>query len=228
MSDRARRDHARQGDPPGSWRGDGDRYLSPEQNVEADRLIAELRRPEEAVTKALLHILQENTYGGRLEGLDRRLKGVARLKEKIADALESEVGSSVADAVRSISDAVRYTFSFHRDQYVLGSGDVRGRLESAGYVMIYSQNHWRDDPEYKGINTRWKTPDGGRFELQFHTFESFHAKEQLTHRSYDRRRSPRTSRSEQRALIAYQQSVCAVVPEPTGVSEIPDKRMPPQ
>ena len=44
--------------------------------------------------------------------------------------------------------------------------------------MIYSKNHWRDDPEYKGINTRWITPEGQRFEVQFHTAESFHAKQQ--------------------------------------------------
>ena len=58
-------------------------------------------------------------------------------------------------------------------------------LSLAGYQMTYSKNHWLDDPQYKGINSRWETPDGGRFELQFHTQESFYAKEVLTHRSYD-------------------------------------------
>ncbi|MGH3394175.1 MAG: hypothetical protein ACRDPO_05735, partial [Streptosporangiaceae bacterium] len=33
-------DEARPGDPPGSWRGDGERFLRPERNAEADRQIA--------------------------------------------------------------------------------------------------------------------------------------------------------------------------------------------
>ena len=44
--------------------------------------------------------------------------------------------------------------------------------------MIYTKNHWRDDLEYKGINTRGVTPEGQRYEVQFHTAESFHAKKQ--------------------------------------------------
>ena len=58
--------------------------------------------------------------------------------------------------------------------------------------MIYSKNHWRDDPEYKGINTRWVTPEGQRYEVQFHTAESFHAKQQVTHEAYERLRNPLT------------------------------------
>jgi hypothetical protein len=48
--------------------------------------------------------------------------------------------------------------------------------------MYQSTNYW-GDPEYKGINTRWITRQGQRFEVQFHTPESFHAKQQVTHES---------------------------------------------
>ena len=48
------------------------------------------------------------------------------------------------------------------------------RLESVGYQMIFRANRWVDDPEYRGMNSRWLTPDGDRFELQFHTPESFY------------------------------------------------------
>ena len=46
--------------------------------------------------------------------------------------------------------------------------------------MYYSKNYWTH-PEYKGVNTRWATPDGQRFEVQFHTPDSFHAKHHVTH-----------------------------------------------
>jgi hypothetical protein len=210
-------DRARPGDPPGSWRGEGDRFLSPEENAESDRLIALLREPEEMITKTLVQVQQDNLHGGRLEGIDHRLKGADRLKEKIADGLESEFSSSVADAAFEISDAVRYTFSFQRDDYVIGCEDVCDQLRDAGYRMTYSKNHWLADPQYKGINTRWETMTGARFELQLHTFESFHAKDELTHRSYGRLRSPDTSWDELPELEDYQRAVSRVIPEPRGI-----------
>ncbi len=171
---------ARKDDPPGSWRGRGDQYLSPEQNAEADQLIADLRGPEKEVTTLLKQIEQDNPHGGVLAGLEHRFKGTNRLKEKIVEKAEGDLGIGLADVTRKINDAVRYTFRFSDQDYVTGCLDVRQRLESAGCQMFYGKNHWADDPEYKGINTRWTTPTGGRFELQFHTSESFYAKENLT------------------------------------------------
>lgn len=211
-------------DPPGSWRGDGGRFLSPEENAEANRLIAGLREPEEAVTGLLQGIEQESKFGGHLVGLDYRLKGDERLKEKIVDAMENEVGASIADATGEIHDAVRYTFCFDKETYADGYRDVHERLVSAGYQMPYRLNHWLENPQYKGINSRWQSPDGGRFELQFHTKESFYAKEHLTHRSYERLRSPETSWEESPDLEAYQVAVSAAIPKPAGVAEIPSIR----
>lgn len=213
-------------DPPGSWRGDGNRYLNPEQNAEVGRIIELLRRPEKAVSELLQKIQQDNPHGGFLAGLDHRLKDDQRLKEKIADKMVVKIDGSAADAARTINDALRYTFCFSTDQYVRGYGDVHQRLESAGYRMTYRKNHWLDDhPQYKGINSRWDTPDGGRFELQFHTPESFFAKEHLTRPSYRRLRSPETSRPEQRELMAFQAQVSAAVPAPTDISRIPDHQV---
>jgi hypothetical protein len=167
-----RADHARPYDPPGSWRGDGDRYLAPDQNAAADRFIADLRASEPAITADLRQIEHDNPSGGLLAGLEHRLKGDQRLKGKIADAAKNELGSNAADSVQ-ISDAVRYTFCFDRASYVQGHGYVSQRLEALGYQLVYSKNRWLGDPQYKGVNTRWQNPDGARFEVQFHTEESF-------------------------------------------------------
>ena len=216
-------DQAMRGDPPGSWRGDGGRYLTPDQNAAADRRIAELRAPEPAITADLCHIEHRNPSGGYLVGLEHRLKGDQRLKEKIADAAKNELGSSTSEVV-PISDAVRYTFCFDRASYLEGYGYVGQRLEALGYQMVYSKNRWLGDPQYKGVNTRWENPDGARFEVQFHTPESFHAKEQLTHRSYQRLRSPGPDRLERQHLVDYQQAICSALPEPADISAIKDYR----
>ncbi len=220
----AKADRSRPDDPPGSWRGDGSRCLSPEDNAEANKIISLLRAPEEATTEQLRQIQDDNPHGGYLAGLEHRIKGEDRLKEKIVDELESVIGTSVADAASRISDAVRYTFCFGSEEYVSGHDDVQRRLESAGYRMTYSKNHWLDDPEYKGINTRWQTPEGARFELQFHIPESFDAKEHLTHKSYDRLRSTETSWEELPELELYQRTVSAAIPQPDRVAMVPDQK----
>jgi hypothetical protein len=56
-------DEARPGDPPGSWRGDGERFLSPERNTEADGQIAAMQSREKGITETLKRIELGNTCG---------------------------------------------------------------------------------------------------------------------------------------------------------------------
>ena len=119
---------------------------------------------------------------------------------------------------------VRYTFCFESTTYVEGYRDIKERLEAQGHQMVYSKNYWPDDPEYKGVNTRWLSAAGELFELQFHSPESFHAKQQVTHGSYERIRNPLTGRSERHELEALQRSVCAWIPVPEKAAGIPDYR----
>ena len=126
-------------------------------------------RSEKKLTEHMGEAERDNACGGWLEGLGHRLKGEERLKEKIAEKIEHEPDKSPSEVVRQITDAIRYTFCFEPANYSDGYWDVKQRLEAREYRMVYSKNHWCDDPEYKGINTRWVTPEGQRFEVQFHT-----------------------------------------------------------
>jgi hypothetical protein len=196
--------------------------LSADHNGEANQEIAAMRAHEKGITETLKQIEQDNTSGGVLAGLEHCLKGDHRIKEKIYDGLSKEAGATVADAANEVWDAVRYTFELDADRFVRGHEDVMLRLRSAGYLLVRRENNWLRNSEYKGVNTRWLTPDGGRFELQFHTPESLDAKENRTHRSYNQLRTPGLDPAEIRDLHAYQCYVSAAVPWPTDVETIRD------
>ena len=92
------REHPRLGDPPGSWRGPGDRTLSCDQNAQAGQVIELLQECEPTVTDVLRRLESESPSGARLVGLEHRLKGPDRLKEKLVDTLRAEDMSDVIEA----------------------------------------------------------------------------------------------------------------------------------
>jgi hypothetical protein len=212
----------RSADPPGSYRSDGNLYLNPERHAETVSAIGRVRETEPAISADAQTIAKENTCGGWLAGFKFRLKGDDRLKEKVAEGLATSSPDATSEQVlRLIPDAIRYTFCLRPESYARGFYDIKVRLESFGYEMYYSRNSWAK-PEYKGINTRWTTQEGQRFEVQFHTPESFHAKQEATHRCYERIRNPLTSKRELRELHSFQREVSATIQVPDGATDIPD------
>jgi len=211
-------------DPAGSWRGDGGQYLDAEQHAQAKEVIAMVKAREGKLTENLSEVDRDPSCAGRLVGLEHRLKGEDRLKEKIADLLETSAPDATTDEIlRAVPDAIRYTFCIDLDNYTEAYWDIQERFLARGFEMIYGQNHW-DDTQYKGINTRWVTPDGQRFEVQFHTPESFHAKEHVTHWAYERLRNPLTQDKERQELMEFQQEVGSWIPSPPAAAEIPNYR----
>jgi len=211
----------RSADPAGSYRSDGNRYLNPERHAQTTEAIHEVRRVEPTISADIRTTERENTYGCWLDGIKNRLKGEDRLKEKVAERLEGVPDKKPVEIVREVPDAIRYTFCARSESYARGYYDLKERLESRGYEMYESRNSW-DGTEYKGINTRWVTQAGQRFEVQFHTSESYHAKEYVTHRAYERIRNPLTRDEERPELKAFQQEVCAHIQVPNGALDIPD------
>ena len=182
-----------------------------------------VREAEPGISADAQAIERENDRGGWLQGFEFRLKDEDSLKEKVTKKLEAEPRMTAVEALHEVSDAIRYTYCFQLDAYVKGYYDINERLESRGHEMWFSKNWWTHR-EYKGINTRWISPDGQRFEVQFHTQESFHAKHHVTHAAYERIRDPTTSRRELRELHEFQKEVCSRIRVPDGAGAIPDFR----
>ncbi len=178
---------------------------------------------EPRVSADVLATGRENDAGGWLEGFDFRLKGEDRLKEKAAEKMGAEPGMSAAEVLDEVADAIRFTYCFEPESYAKGYYGIREGLENREHEMYYSKNWWTNS-EYKGINTRWITQDGQRFEVQFHTPDSYHAKHHVTHIAYERIRDLRTSRYELGELHAFQSEVCSRIRAPNGAADIPDYR----
>jgi hypothetical protein len=197
----------------------------PETQPESDvrDAIDRVREREADITADIQKIATDSPSGLWLEGLDFRLKGEARLREKVAEQVKAEPDRTPDDMVRSMPDAVRYTFCGEDHSYAAGFGEVKQRLQAEGYHMSECRNFW-SNTEYKGINTRWETSDGQRFEVQFHTPESFHAKQELTHWAYERLRLPRSivGRAERQELLAFEREVSSRINVPGGALDIPD------
>jgi len=210
-------------DAPASHHRDGEYRQRTGRQAETAEAIGRVREAEPGLSADAQAIEQENkdTCGGWLEGFEHRLKGEDRLKEKIAERLEGEPDKSSTEILRKIPDAIRYTFCFQPENYTRGYYDIKDQFENRGHEMYYSKNWWTN-PEYKGINTRWTTPEGQRFEVQFHTPDSFHAKEYVTHLAYERIRDSTTSRAELRELHAFQREVSSWIQTPDAAADIPD------
>jgi hypothetical protein len=204
-------------DEPGSWRSDSGAYLKTEQNKAVDRSLHQIRDSEPSISSDMRDI-EAATPAARLTGFEFRVKDGDRLKEKVADRLNFQGDRSIKTILNGIPDAIRYTFEINGDAYSETYRETCESLETRGHESISVRNSWGDE-EYRGINTRWRDSSGQRFEVQFHTPESFEAK-QLTHKAYERIRISPEAGPENLELHAFQKMVSAAVPTPPGATEI--------
>jgi len=207
-------------DPPGSWRGDRDKYLDQSGNRRVEAACDRIAKQErEKITPAMRRV--ENQDPDRhLVGFGNRLKGRDRIKEKVCRRIK-DLGRSPEQAVSRVPDTIRYTFQYKENDYAHGVTADVNRLREQGFRLSRLSNAWSGE-QYKGINSRWVEPDSGqRFEVQFHTRVSFEAK-QLTHGAYERLRTRQPDKFEQMVLEAFQKKVAGDVPVPRGATDMPD------
>src|ERR1022692_213304 len=208
-------------DEPGSWRSDDGRYLDYEENLVTEHAADRVSKAEPEVTRTMKGVETE-VPGARLVGLQYCLKGEERYKEKVATEVRLKPERSIAEILARVPDAIRYTFECGEDHYMDSYQDICGKLEEWGHELLVRRNSW-DDPDYKGVNTRWLTTDGQTFEVQIHTADSFQAK-QLTHVAYERLRTGVATGAERPELESFQQAVTSSIPVPRGVEAITDYR----
>ncbi|HUL27462.1 MAG TPA: hypothetical protein VLW44_17020, partial [Streptosporangiaceae bacterium] len=176
---------------------------------------------EQGLTPAMRHIESQLEHGQLADETEKyALKDPERFREKLADRIERFPKADPNDLAAEIHDGVRYTFIFEFEHYTQSVELAQNHLAEAGYDQIETKPGWHGE-EYKGVNSQWRDPTSGiRFEVQFHTRESWTAK-QTTHEAYETIRSNSAPLEEVERLRAYQSEVSATVRIPPGALDIP-------
>ncbi len=170
---------------------------------------------EPEITEMVTGLANQQDMG--TEGIEYRLKGWDSFIRKVKT--ETKV-----DPNYEVKDLIRYTLTAPADQLTQRTLDTMAQLEKAGYKTTIVKNTW-DNPEsaYKGINTTVESPDGVKFELQYHTPESYAMKDQ-THKLYEEFRlieDPESPRALE--LQREQMAMTASLHRPDGVEQIVPK-----
>jgi hypothetical protein len=196
------------------------RQIDSDVSREVDRGCDRIRDIEQRVITPAMQEIAAQDPSRELVGLDHRLKGPDRLKEKVADYLIADSEASPSEALSRVPDGIRFTFCYSDDRYASGVLTDIDRLESRGFNLVKPLKNVWDSDLYKGINSQWRDPESGqRFEVQFHTWRSYEAK-QVTHVAYERLRSSATSGAERELLKDLQREVCAAIPIPAHAGRI--------
>ena len=213
----------------GGWKWKG-LELSPEANRVADEGLA-VRQAAEGrdaagnygdggLTPGMRRVEAELEHGTLVPDTEKfALKSPDRFKEKLAKMIERYPGQPCGELVSAIHDGIRYTFLFATGDYTAGVADATQALSDRGYDLRIRKPSW-DDGDYRGVNSRWCDTDSGvLFEVQFHTPESWEAK-QRTHDIYEKLCDTRTPPKEREQLEEQQRMIVTGIPVPPGVEAI--------
>lgn len=202
----------------------------------ADKIYRYWEENEPAITEKVVGAVKG--VGGSMFGLDNRRKFDKSLAKKAAaDALDKnqKFNGNIELAAAGIKDGARYTAVFDNDSLADGYKKVKDALEEMGIREYRCKNFWkqyRDQDgsdgknigEQKSIQCVFETPDGQRFELQFHTPESMAAKE-VNHPTYKQKKEPPEEHREYNAKRSwFMRDTSSVVPDPKGVFDIEEHK----
>ena len=173
-------------------------------------------RKEPHITEDLKRIVTDT--GGKLEGLEFRRKTPESYLRKIRTDVRA--GKSEVTALNTTYDIVRYTNIAEADNFAANYRKTVEALKEKGYNILRVKNTLADpNAFYRGVNTVVESADKTRFELQFHTPDSFHVKQE-NHALYEKQRLPSTSTEDQKRLILEMQKKTQEIETPKGVEAI--------
>ena len=180
-----------------------------------DELMEKAAEAELWITPTLQFLTQRR--GGRLEGLEYRLKTRESLTRKVS-TLAAENPDLPLEQI-PIDDAVRYTVVIedeppgHHDDSI---HEILEIMDGIGHDVTWVKNYWPRGDDYSGVNTVLTAPNGTVWELQFHTPASLQTKDE-THVYYEEYRLLATPIERKRELFQVMADLWETVPIPVGI-----------
>lgn len=124
-----------------------------------------------------------DTVGMDTAGLEYRIKS----KDSYLRKIRSKYSPDGNDY--EVKDILRYTYTSKPEDMTGKTLKAMDLHKDVGYKTIEVKNYWLNDLDpYQGINTTITTPGGQKFELQYHTPESFELKNGKMHEIYEKQR----------------------------------------
>ena len=143
-----------------------------------------------------------DSLGLELYGLSHRVKSPRSYCNKIRERCELVEKKSKLD---NISDILRFTQVVpDLDNYGKTVNKSLDEFRKLGYNIIQVKNFWGDNMPYKGINCKIESPEGIRFEMQYHTPDFLLVKDAM-HTWYEIRRTGTRKGSEKWNYVVRQE-----------------------
>ena len=186
----------------------------------AKKLLAQAEENEPTITADLQNIA--TAVSAEFVGLRNKFKTEESLTRKLVDKSFGD-SQKLWQAAKTINDVLRYTFVLPFEIYAKGFHRTIKELRRTGYRIPEYKiwNAWHNvgsdkDRGYRGINITAISSKRQKFELQFHTEESFQLKTE-THFLYEESRDKKTSRERIVEIIEILKNSATNIKKPNGV-----------
>lgn len=192
----------------------------------AEKLLTQARENELTITADLQKIASE--VDAKIISLENRFKTEESLVRKLSllanrDKSNQSVQHKLEKFARRNNDTLRYTFILSNDKYAEDFSNTIETLKQNGFLIPQNRiwNAWENaetakDTGYRGINITVISSQKQRFELQFHTAESFRLKTE-THHLYEELRNLKTSDERRAEIIKEILKSAKQVERPEGI-----------
>ncbi len=151
-----------------------------------------------------------------IKGLENRIKSKDSYLRKVRSNYKDD-GNEY-----EINDILRYTLVSEAENHVKKVKQAIDMNTNQEYNTIKVKNYWKHKNNlYNGINTIVQSPNGQKFELQYHTNESFEIKNGKMHRLYEEQRLIKNIKSSRYIELEDEMKDLSKSMEiPTGIEEV--------
>lgn len=197
---------------------------------EAQEAYTSIRLLEPLISREVKQVVSE--LGNQMIGLEYAAKTGTSVADKLARAKENAAKDNTTfyptDSLRGMKDLIRYTEVCPHDDIITTTNKTITAMKEHNYLLSGIKNYYKKpfkSTGYMGIHLNFISPYGQEIELQIHSKESFHAKQE-GHVLYERIRIISSPTPEKECLIQEIRKIHGSVPKCADYQTIDNYTMP--